>query len=129
MPLAGKEAGRRIEADPAGTGQIDLAPGVQIGEVDVGTGRPVERLHIRNQLDQIPRDKAGGQAEMTQHFDQQPGRIAARAAGQRQRLLRALHTRFKADDVADDALHAPVDIDQEIDAGRWRERDRVEQLA
>ena len=34
VAFAGEQARRRIEADPAGAGQVDLAPGVQIGEVD-----------------------------------------------------------------------------------------------
>ena len=33
VALAGEQAGGRVEADPAGAGQVDLAPGVQVGEV------------------------------------------------------------------------------------------------
>ena len=33
MALAAQQAGGRVEPDPAGAGQIDLGPGVQIGEV------------------------------------------------------------------------------------------------
>ncbi len=33
MAFAGEQAGSRVEADPAGAGQIDLGPGVEIGEV------------------------------------------------------------------------------------------------
>ena len=41
VALAGEQPGGRVEADPAGARQVDLAPGVQIGEVDLGaaTGR------------------------------------------------------------------------------------------
>ena len=37
MAFAGQQARGRVEADPAGAGQIDLGPGVQIGEI---LGRP-----------------------------------------------------------------------------------------
>ena len=33
VPFAGEQPGGRVEADPAGAGQIDLGPGVQVGEV------------------------------------------------------------------------------------------------
>ena len=33
MPLAGQQPARRVEPDPAGPGQVDLGPGVQVGEV------------------------------------------------------------------------------------------------
>ena len=38
VALAGQEARGRIEPDPAGAGQIDFAPGVEVGEIDVGAG-------------------------------------------------------------------------------------------
>ena len=53
MSFASEQPGRRIEADPAGTRQEDLTPGVQIGEVNIGTGRTVQRFHIGHQLNQI----------------------------------------------------------------------------
>ncbi len=53
MALAGQQAGCRVEADPTGTGQIDLAPGMQIREVMIGARRTIERLHIRDQLNEI----------------------------------------------------------------------------
>ena len=34
VALAGQEARGRVEPDPAGAGQIDLAPGVEVGEID-----------------------------------------------------------------------------------------------
>ena len=33
VALAGEQPGGRVEADPAGAGQVDLGPGVQVGEV------------------------------------------------------------------------------------------------
>jgi hypothetical protein len=64
---------------------------------------------------------------MAQELHQQPGRIAARAACQLQRLLGRLYAGFKADDVADGALHLAIEVDQKVDAGLRRRRDRVEE--
>ena len=52
----------RIEADPARAGQIDLGPGVEIGEVVVRARRPVERDEIGLQLNEIAGHEPGGQA-------------------------------------------------------------------
>ena len=43
MAFAGEQAGGGVEADPAGAGNIDFRPGVQVGEIMVGAGRAVER--------------------------------------------------------------------------------------
>ena len=42
MPLSGKQARGRIQADPAGTWHKDLRPCVQIGEIPGRAGRAVE---------------------------------------------------------------------------------------
>ena len=52
---------------------------------------------------------------MAQDLHQQPGGIAARAAGQRQRLLGRLHAGLHADEVADLVLQPLVQLDQKID--------------
>jgi hypothetical protein len=44
VAFAGQQARGRVEPDPAGAGQIDLGPGVQVGEVVIGARRPVQRL-------------------------------------------------------------------------------------
>ncbi len=53
VALAGQQARGGIQADPAGAGQVDLAPGVQVGEVVVGAARAVERLDVGRELDQV----------------------------------------------------------------------------
>ena len=53
MPFAGKQSRGRIETEPAGTGDVDLGPGMQVGEVLLRTRRAIECLHIRGQLHQI----------------------------------------------------------------------------
>ena len=77
MAFAGEQAGGRVEADPAGAGKIDLAPGVKVGEVVVGAGRTVEGDDIGLELDQVAGDEAGGEAEMAEHLDKQPAGVAA----------------------------------------------------
>ncbi len=120
VALVGEQPRGRIEADPAGTRQVDLGPGVKIGEVLLGAGRAVERLHVGLELDQVAGDEAGGQAQVAQDLHQQPSRIAARARAQAKRLLAGLDAGFHADHVADVALQALVEADQEVDDRRAR---------
>src|SRR5690606_4739089 len=49
VAFAGQKAGGWVEADPAGAGDIDLAPGMKVGEVDLGAGGAVERLEVGRQ--------------------------------------------------------------------------------
>ena len=81
MAFAGQQARGRVEADPAGAGQVDLAPGVQVGEVDLGAAGAVERLHVGLELDQVAGDEARRQAQVAQQLHQQPAGVAAGAAG------------------------------------------------
>ena len=114
VALAGHQAGGGVEADPAGARQIDLGPGVQVGEIDVGALGTVEGDLIGLQLDQIAGDEAGGEAEMAQDLDQQPGRVAARARTVLQRFVRRLHARLHAHQIGDLLLQRPVQADEEI---------------
>ena len=70
------------------------------------------------ELDQIAGDKAGGEAEIAQDLHQQPGRVAAGAGAQGEGLLAGLYSVLQADDVADFALHALIEADQEVQRGR-----------
>ena len=60
MPLAAEHSRGRVHPDPAGAGQINLGPGVQIGKILVRAFRPVHRLDVGAQLDEIARDEARG---------------------------------------------------------------------
>ena len=82
MALAAEQAGGRVHADPAGAGQIDLGPGVQVGEILVRALRPFERIDVGLELDEIAGDETGGEAEPAQDLHQQPGRVAAGAGAQ-----------------------------------------------
>ena len=79
VPFAREQARRRIETDPAGARKIRLAPRVQIGEVAIGARRPVERLHVGDELNQVTRHEAARDPEMPQNLHEQPTGVAARA--------------------------------------------------
>ena len=70
---------------------------------------PVDRLDVGAQLDQVAGDEARGEAEPAQDLHQQPGAVAAGAGAQRQRLVRRLHARLHADDVANRLLQSGVE--------------------
>ena len=114
-PSPGHQAGGGVEADPAGAGQIDLGPGMQIGEVSAGALRPLDRLLVGDELDQVARDEARGEAEMAQKLHQQPGGIAAGAAALGQRLLRRPDAGLHPDDIGDGLLHTAVQGHQHVD--------------
>ena len=115
MSFARHQTRGGIQSDPACTGQIHLAPGVQIGEVNGGATGAVQRFHIGGELDQITRHKACCQAAMAQQLNQQPGRVTAGTARQTEGFFRRLHTRLHADQVLDVLLHQMVQADQKVD--------------
>ena len=126
VAFAGQQPRGRVQADPAGARQEDLAPGVQIGEVDFGAAGAVERLDVGRQLDQVTRHEARGQAAVAQQLHQKPARVAARTRAQGQRLFGRLHARFHADQVAHIVLHLLVDLHQEVDGAFRRAIDLIE---
>ncbi len=91
MAFAGEQAGGRVQADPAGAGDVHLGPGMQVGEVVVGAAGAVQRLDVGLELDQVARGEARGQTEVAQCLHQQPGRVAAGAALEFERFLGCLH--------------------------------------
>ncbi len=115
MALTGEHAGRRIEADPASPGQIDLVPGVQIGNVPGDAGRPVQRFDVGLELDRVAGDEARRQALVPQDLTGQPRHVAARALQAVERLGRGLYPGLHAQGVAEIAVEFLVEGDQEID--------------
>ncbi len=57
MTLAAKQAGGRIQADPAGARDVDLGPGVQVGEVGLRPERALQRIDVVLELDQVAGDE------------------------------------------------------------------------
>ena len=115
VALAREQARGRVETDPARARQVDFAPGVQVGEVRAGSGRTVERLLVRLQLNQIAGYKPGGEAAVTERLHHQPAGIAAGAGSLGQRFLGRLHPGLEPDDVADVFVDPAVEGDEEID--------------
>ena len=115
VPLARQHAGGDVEPDPAGAGQIDLGPGVQIGKIAFDLARALDRVNVGTQLHEIAGDEARREAEVAEDMDQQPRRVAARPGASSQRLFRRLNARLHPDDVADLFLQLRVQFDQEID--------------
>ena len=134
VALAGEQPRRRVQPDPARTGDVHLGPGVQVGEVGGRARRPVERLDVGRQLNQVAGHEPGGQPQLTQDRHQQPGEVAARADAGTQREVRRLHAVLHAHAVAEVVVDPPVELDQEVDrAGALRHREvahpRLHQLA
>ena len=53
VPFAGQQTRSRVEANPAGARQVDLAPRVEIGEVALDPDRTIDRLDVGGELDQV----------------------------------------------------------------------------
>ena len=70
MAFTGQQPGCRVQPDPTGAWQVDLAPRMQVGEVDLGTTGAVERLDVGRELDQVTRHKTGCQAAVAQQLHQ-----------------------------------------------------------
>ncbi len=92
---------------------------MQVGEVDIRTRRPVERLDIGLELDEVARHEPRRHAQMTQQLHQQPRGVTARARCVLQGEFRGLNARFHADQVSDVLTQALVEADQKVD-GRNR---------
>ena len=128
VALAAQQPRRRIESDPAGAGEIHFGPGVQIGEIEIAAGGSVERFQVRPQLNEIAGHEARRQSDVAEDLHQEPRRIAARAGAGGERLLRRLHARLHADDVADHVRQALVELDQKIDGVARLARNRLHQF-
>src|SRR5207245_11322610 len=101
VPLARQHARGDVEPDPPRARQIDLGPGVQIGEIAFDLARALDRIDVGPQLHEIAGDEARREAEVAEDLDQQPCRVAARPGAGSQRLFRRLNARLHPDDIAD----------------------------
>ena len=114
MSLAAQQARRGVQPDPTGARNVDLGPGVQVGEVGLCPHRPGDRVDVGLQLQQIAGDEPRRQAQPAQHLHQQPGAVAARPGPQRQGRVGALHPGLHAHHIADGPLDLGVQPDDEI---------------
>ncbi len=79
VAFAAQQSGRRIESDPARAGDIDFSPGMKVGEVGPCALRPLHRIDVGSELDQVARHKTGRETEPPQDLDLKPGAVTARA--------------------------------------------------
>jgi hypothetical protein len=100
---------------------------MQVGEVHLAATGSVQRLDIGFQLDEVARDETRCQAHVPERLHQQPAGVAAGPAGLGQRLFRRLHAGLHADEVADVALQALVQADQEVDGALLAPVDAVQE--
>ena len=115
VAFAAQQARGHVEADPARAGQIDFRPGMQVGEVGLGSLGSVDGIDIGLELDQIARHEAGGEAHPPHHLHQQPGAVAARSGAQLQGLIGRLDPRLHPHEVAGPLLKVRVHADQKVD--------------
>lgn len=115
VAFAGKQSRGRIEPHPARTGNINLGPGMQVGEIPLGSARSVQRLDVGGELDQVSGCEARRESEVTESLHQQPRGIAARALPCAQGFLAGLNPGFHTHDVTDVALQARVGGNEHVD--------------
>ena len=127
VALAAEQSGGGVEADPARARQVDLGPGMQVGEVVPRAERARHGVDVGLELDQVAGHEAGRQPEAAQDVHHQPGRVAARAGLQRERLFGLLGPGLQADDVGDLLGQALVDVDQHVDRPLRLARHRVDE--
>ena len=109
VALAGEQTRRRVEADPAGAGDVHLGPGVQVGEVGRGPVGAVNDGWSDVELHEVARHEPRRETEVAQDLDEQPAGVAARAEPRVERLLGRLHAGLHADRVLDVAVEPPVE--------------------
>ena len=100
MAFAGQEPRGRVEPDPAGAGQIDLAPGMQIGEVVIGARGAVERLHDRLSTGSDSPSRTARRSRGCAGSAPEASAVAAGARAVAEGLLGRLHPGLHPDHIA-----------------------------
>ena len=118
VTFAGEQARGGVQPDPACPGDIDLGPGVQVGEVGARAAGAVQRLLVRGELDEIAGDEAGGQAQLPQHTDQQPGTVPTAPQRELHGLIGRLDAMLHTHRVGNVPMHGEIDGDEEVDDPR-----------
>ena len=118
VPLGGEQSAGGVEAHPPGARQEHLRPGMEVGEILVGTDRSRERLLVGSELHEVAGAEAGRETELARQRHQQPRRVAATPPGARERFLRGLHPRLHAHGVFDRLLDRPVEGHEHVDRPR-----------
>ena len=129
MTLAAEQATGRVEPDPATSGQEDLGPGVEVGDVPPHPLGLVGEHPLVGELHQVARGEACRQPAGPEQRDQEQGLVAAAAPALGEGLLRRPDARLLADDVAEGLVDPPVHLHRELHGGtalRQRGEERVE---
>ena len=66
MAFAGQQPGGWVQTNPSRAGQINFAPGMQVGEILFRPAGAVEGLLVGRELDEVAGNKTGGQAKPAQ---------------------------------------------------------------
>ena len=83
---------------------------MEVGEVNLsGAGWAVEGFDVGDELYEVTGDEAGGEAEMAEEVDEQPGEIATGAAGFGEGFIGGLDAGFHADVVLVSSIDVLVD--------------------
>lgn len=128
VAFAGKQSGGGVETNPAGTGEEDLGPGVEIREIAGRSGGAFERLLVGGELDEVAGDEACGKSEAAEQVDEQPCGVAAGAAAFLQRLRWSLDPGFEPDGVTDSLLNELVEADEKVDGAAGTAIDGLAEL-
>ena len=115
VALGRHQARGRVEADPAGTRNIGLGPGVEIDDVVIEALGQIGQHAFVGDLDQVAADEAGRDPASTQERDQEHGRVATAAAALRERLFGRPHAGLFADHVVDAPVDQRVHLDDRVD--------------
>ena len=120
-PSPVEQARGRVEADPARARQVDLAPGMEVGEVVPRALGSFERLLVRRELDQVARGEARGEAEMAQDGAPAASRCRGTSPWRAPASARSVCTPgSRRIDVADLLLQPRIEADEEIDGALRR---------
>jgi hypothetical protein len=110
VALAGEQARGRVEPDPAGAGQVDLAPCVQIDDVAGDALGLVGQHAFVGELHEVARDEARREPALAQEGGQEHGRVAARGLALGEALFGGVDAGLLADDVAHRARDRGVEL-------------------
>ena len=70
MPFAGQQSRGGIQSNPAGSGEVHFGPRMQIRKIGAGPSRPLQRLYVGLQLNQITGNKSPRESQMAQDLHQ-----------------------------------------------------------
>ena len=104
MALPGKQRRSGVEPDPAGARNIDLGPGMQVGEILGRAARAIQTWLVGGELDEVARHKSSCQAAVAVEPSPAARRVPTGAELLRECLIRSLDAVFHPDRIGDIAI-------------------------